>query len=110
MNFSCAHPECVSGLNVEGHHIIPLSRGGPDAFWNIISLCKSCHRGKKLHSRWEKSDIELYTYKCDHELRRFGFFLDEKEPDFRDKLKKAVLVCHNEDRKQNTPLVNPDEV
>jgi len=29
-----------------------------------------------------------------------GFYLDEKEVDFRDKLKKAVLICHSEDIRQ----------
>ncbi|MBM3701736.1 MAG: HNH endonuclease, partial [Actinobacteria bacterium] len=52
MNFTCAFPYCESGLNVEGHHIIPLSKGGADAFWNIISLCFDCHRRKGLHRNW----------------------------------------------------------
>jgi len=97
MNFICAFPGCISGFNVEGHHIVPISIGGEDAFWNIISLCSKCHRHNKLHSRWMDIDVELYTWKCSAELQRFGFYLDEKKENFKLNLKNAVLLCHQED-------------
>jgi len=28
---------------VHVHHIIPLSVGGPNELWNLMTLCKSCH-------------------------------------------------------------------
>lgn len=112
MNFICSNPDCANGYNIEGHHIIPIAKGGVDAFWNIISLCRKCHRSLKLHSNYRDIDVELYTWKCSHELSRFGFYLDEKEPDFRDKLKKAVLICHSEELKADIekqfPISNPD--
>lgn len=33
----------------EVHHIIPLSRGGKNAYDNLMSLCRSCHA--KLHKK-----------------------------------------------------------
>lgn len=107
MNFRCSNPDCKHGYNVEGHHIIPLSKGGIDAFWNIISLCRRCHRGLGLHHNWQSVDVELYTWKCFHELNRFGFNLDEKEQDFREKLKKAVLMAHSEELHQEVDELFP---
>ena len=103
MNYVCSNPECDSGFDVEGHHIIPLSKGGADAFWNLISLCKKCHRSLRLHSHYQDIDVELYTWKCNLELNRFGFYLDEKEPDFKEKLKKVILVCHSEEIAEKFP-------
>jgi len=36
---------CVTrrGKNVELHHIIYRSRGGPDDEWNLAPLCRECH-------------------------------------------------------------------
>jgi len=97
MNFVCSNPDCKGGADIHGHHIIPLKKGGVDALWNIISLCKRCHYTLNLHKNYNDIDVELYTWKCSHELKRFGFYLDEKEPDFKEKLKKAVLICAAED-------------
>ena len=93
MNFKCANPDCQSGYDHEGHHIIPLAKGGVDAMWNIICLCKKCHRSLKLHSHYQDIDVELYTWKCMQELARFGFYLDEKEDNFRELLAKAVKIA-----------------
>jgi hypothetical protein len=101
MNFKCSNPECDNCYNIEGHHIVPMGKGGVDAFWNIIALCRKCHRGLRLHSNFSAVDTELYTWKCMHELNRFGFYLDEKEPDFHDKLKRAVLIAHSETLRDN---------
>ena len=32
---------------IESHHVVWLSRGGPDAIDNVVALCPNCH--KKMH-------------------------------------------------------------
>lgn len=44
---SCA--TCGSKKDIELHHIIPLAAGGTDDYYNLISMCHSCHM--KLHHR-----------------------------------------------------------
>ena len=50
----------LPGNNV--HHLIPLSKGGPDdpEFW--VLLCEKCHKMKGLHSE-QRFYIELATKK-----------------------------------------------
>jgi len=93
LKYTCAHPECTSGYDIEVHHIRPLSKGGEDAYWNVISLCYKCHRRKGLHSKSDEVLCELYTYKSMHELAKVGFFFDEDEDGFKGKLKKATKEC-----------------
>lgn len=88
LNYTCAHPECDSGTEIEAHHVRPIYKGGVDKFWNIISLCCKCHRHKKLHSRSEEKMLELYVYKSMHELKICGFIFDEQEESFNENLKK----------------------
>ena len=45
--------ECqrCSGLyDLEAHHYLPKSRGGPDEPSNGICLCRKCHRGVHDHT------------------------------------------------------------
>jgi len=35
---------CQSSLSLEVHHIQPQSKGGIDARFNLITLCKGCHK------------------------------------------------------------------
>ena len=37
-----------SFLSADVHHILPLSKGGPDIYQNMICLCPNCHR--KFHT------------------------------------------------------------
>lgn len=37
---------CGETSNLELDHIIPLSEGGKDSFFNIQLLCEGCHRQK----------------------------------------------------------------
>ena len=103
LDYKCAHPSCESGTNVEGHHIYPLSKGGEDTYWNLISLCFDCHRHKKLHSRWDKIDIELFTWKSLLEAETFGFYLDEKQPDFRTNFRRAIIICRQNETQNQRP-------
>lgn len=41
---------------LDGHHIIWLSKGGPDVLTNVVALCPNCH--KKMHVLDLKSDQE----------------------------------------------------
>ena len=43
----CRFPGCTRGAKrCEPDHVIPSSRGGPTAIWNLVSLCKHHHRVK----------------------------------------------------------------
>ena len=88
LNYTCAHPDCESGTDIEAHHIRPLYKCGEDKFWNIISLCWQCHHKKKFHSRSEEKMLALYAYKSMHELKTCGFIFDEQEEAFKENLKK----------------------
>lgn len=90
LGYTCAHPECTSGLSIEAHHIRPLYKGGVDKFWNIICLCWSCHHTKKLHSRSEEKLVELYAFKSMHELNRLNFMFDEEDPEFFNRYRDAI--------------------
>jgi len=43
----CRFPGCArNATRCEPDHIIPFSRGGPTAIWNLVALCKHHHRVK----------------------------------------------------------------
>ena len=95
MGNECANPDCEDGMDHEAHHIVPLSKGGEDAYWNLVCLCRSCHHGLGLHRSFEDVELMLYTWKCYHELSKLGFVLDDTDEDFNEKkieaIKKAIL-------------------
>ena len=103
LNYTCAHPECNNGTNIEAHHIRPLYKGGTDKFWNLISLCWTCHRTKKLHSNSDSKLCELYVYKSMHEARILGFYMDEQERKFQENYKRAIR--NNEKMEADEKLV-----
>lgn len=40
---------CGSTNKVQTHHIIPLSKGGTNHSFNLITLCESCHESQHKH-------------------------------------------------------------
>jgi hypothetical protein len=34
----------ATGCKLDSHHIVPVMAGGTNGFWNLITLCESCHR------------------------------------------------------------------
>ncbi|HYV20038.1 MAG TPA: DUF222 domain-containing protein [Verrucomicrobiae bacterium] len=40
----CAAPGCSSRRNLEAHHLVYRSRGGPDDGWNLVTLCRFHHQ------------------------------------------------------------------
>lgn len=86
VNYACAHPQCKSGLDVEGHHIIPIKAGGEEKYWNIVALCRICHRRRHFHRDWERWADELFFFKCLQELEILGFVMDERETNLRKNL------------------------
>ena len=57
----CGHRE-----NLELHHIIPLSKGGPDSVHNLSVLCSWCHRqagggAKPVNKRMQRYLLEAQT-------------------------------------------------
>jgi predicted restriction endonuclease len=75
MNYKCANPGCMHGFDVNGHHITPLQDGGDDKYWNIVCLCKKCH--KSAHTSTFTSRDDLFVWKCIQEMETIGFCLDE---------------------------------
>lgn len=45
--YSCG----ASGCKLDVHHIVPLSAGGTNGDWNLMTLCESCHRTVEAHTR-----------------------------------------------------------
>ena len=99
VGYKCSNPDCEHGLDVESHHVFPKKNGGPDEYWNIISLCKHCHRSLHLHSKWEEWALVLFAWKTTLELSLWGFYLDERDPEYYDKLKKAIWQSQQRDGK-----------
>lgn len=48
---------------LEVHHVIPLSKGGPDTPENCVALCPNCHKSLHHAEDKEKRTVTLYT-KC----------------------------------------------
>lgn len=45
--YSCAATNC----KLDVHHIVPLSAGGTNESWNLMTLCDSCHKTAENHTR-----------------------------------------------------------
>jgi hypothetical protein len=41
----------ASGCKLDVHHIVPLSAGGANDSWNLMTLCESCHRTAEAYVR-----------------------------------------------------------
>ena len=82
IGYRCCNPDCNFGLNITGHHIIPVARGGEDTYENIIALCGRCHQIKGLHSNWENFRTTLYTWKFYTEMVVLGVTSDCNDKEF----------------------------
>jgi len=45
--YNCGASEC----KLDVHHIVPLSAGGTNDSWNLMTLCESCHRTAESYTR-----------------------------------------------------------
>jgi hypothetical protein len=43
----CDATEC----KLDSHHIVPIMAGGTNGFWNLITLCESCHSKCEMYTR-----------------------------------------------------------
>lgn len=98
LGYVCANPECNRSYGVEGHHIFPCARGGPDAYWNVIALCRKCHDKRGLHGAHRDFWAQLDFYKARHEMRTLGFYLDENEPHFEANLNRARQMAREREK------------
>lgn len=85
------NPECSSGHSIEVHHITPKKQKGCDEYWNFIILCRACHRSNGYHKNWEDNKVTLLTWKCFFEITKLGFFLDEQDSNYYERVKSLVL-------------------
>ncbi len=46
---------------LETHHLVWMSKNGPDVIWNTVALCPNCHR--KVHNLNLKADLEILKNK-----------------------------------------------
>jgi hypothetical protein len=51
---------CGTDKNLEVHHITSRKDGGDDDFYNLITLCRNCHR--KDHKRLIELRYDFYKY------------------------------------------------
>jgi len=45
--YNCGASEC----KLDVHHTVPISAGGTNGSWNLMTLCESCHRRVEAHTR-----------------------------------------------------------
>ena len=41
--------DCGATANLQTHHIIPLTKGGTNSTFNLITLCNHCHSKRHKH-------------------------------------------------------------
>lgn len=83
----CSIPQCDQ-MDLEIHHIQPISEGEEDTFINYIVLCHKCHRQSKIHKKWRDVEVKLLTYKFGKEIRKLNFCSDEfDDEEFQKKLR-----------------------
>lgn len=78
--YRCRVWGCSCRKDLEVHHIIPRSKGGPDEAWNLITLCADHHN---QITNGKVSDIEILQVlkksKCFRWLKALKWHLDKKE-------------------------------
>ena len=95
----CCNPTCQSKMNLNTHHVKPLSQtvGGTEIS-NYIVLCAACHYGLGLHHNVRMFDrmrreMMLLMWKFQKELSLFGFMSANKTNDEFKKEVKAFFVA-----------------
>src|SRR5262245_45921304 len=60
--YACTY--CGSDKQLEGDHILPLSRGGSNAFVNLATACRPCNlsKGSKALEDWDAGRLKLASY------------------------------------------------
>jgi len=41
----------ATDVKLDSHHIVPIMAGGTNGFWNLITLCETCHTAAEQHTR-----------------------------------------------------------
>lgn len=79
----CSSPWCsaMGTGRLQVHHVVPRALGGPDAGWNLISLCTACHLGL-LHQgyirvRGRAPDELIWEMGCEPDREPFAVFRGE---------------------------------
>ena len=96
MGYKCCNPDCSFGLEIQGHHIRPVAKGGENEYQNIISLCRKCHKIKGLHSKWWDFETILLTWKFYKELEILGTTSDCNDKEFLHNVSKMKAECRKE--------------
>lgn len=62
--------ETKEGPYLESHHLIWISKGGPDNIYNTVALCPNCHR--RVHALEDKKDFNKLKNKIESYLKADG--------------------------------------
>ena len=65
------------GGRLEVDHIIPWSAGGPDASWNLRTLCYDCNQGRSNFHGWDSWALPIVLWCVECEGRRRGVNPDD---------------------------------
>lgn len=75
---------CACSRDLEAHHLIPVSLGGPDIEDNIIVVCKGCHAKLTPHNL-------LTSMKINENREQYGGIFNDIALEFYTRINKIVV-------------------